>query len=116
YRPWSRELHYWTLQRLAGARETAFHLTSFSLWITALALYYAYARRLSRSVAAVALLGVAGLAAWGVLVLWIAGAQDLWMLVFALGSLLALASGKRTGSAVLYAAALLSKETAAVVY
>src|SRR5436309_16108426 len=29
YRPWSRELHYWTLQRIFGERELPFHLASW---------------------------------------------------------------------------------------
>src|SRR5712671_5515543 len=45
YRPWSRELHFWVLQKVAGLREIPFRVTSLLLWIVALCLYAAIVRR-----------------------------------------------------------------------
>ena len=113
YRPWSRELHYWTLQRLFGARELPFHLASFVLWLAVLMSFWALARRLGGGkVAAVAVAGMAALAAWGVPLLWVAGVQELWMLLFALLTLHAWLAGRRGFATALLLAALLSKETA----
>ncbi|HVP15504.1 MAG TPA: hypothetical protein VMS88_08155, partial [Terriglobales bacterium] len=115
YRPWSRELHYWTLQHLFGVRETPFHAASFALWLGVLLLFWALARRLAGArTAGVATAGAAALAAWGMPVVWAAGAQDLWMMLLALASLLAFARGRALLSAVFYALSLLSKETAAL--
>ena len=116
YRPWSRELHYWTLQRLFGARETAFHLANVALWLAVLTGFWSLTRRLAGSrAAAVAVAGMAAMAAWAVPVLWVAGVQDLWMLLFALLTLHAWVAGRPWLAAVALAGALLSKETAAVV-
>ncbi len=116
WRPWSRELHYWTLQHLAGAREPAFHAASFALWLAILALYLGLARRLAGPrVAAVATAGAAALGAWGVPLVWVAGVQDLWMLCGALLALHAAARDRWGLAAAGVALALLSKETAAVV-
>jgi hypothetical protein len=115
YRPWSRELHFWLLQRVAGLHEIPFRLSSLLLWIIALCLYAAILRRLaSARVAALATLGVASLSLWGTPLLWISGSQDLWMLCFALASLLVFISGRRWWALLLFGLALLSKETSAV--
>jgi hypothetical protein len=115
YRPWSRELHYWSLQRLFGARELPFHLVSFGLALGVLGAYFAWTRRLAGdAAAAVATSGVGAMAAWGVPMLWIAGVQDLWMLVFALAFLHAVAADSRVGASLALVLALLSKEAAAV--
>lgn len=113
YRPWSRELHYWALQRLFGADAVAFHLVGFGLWLGVLSLYFALVRRLAGTRAAgVATAGAAALAAWGLPVVWVAGAQELWMLLFALASLLLFARGRDRFATLAFALALLSKETA----
>lgn len=116
YRPWSRELHYWVLLRLFGAQQLPFHLASMVLALGTGGLYWALARRIaSATTGAMATAAVFALAAWGVLLVWAAGCQDLWMLIFALGTLLAV-SHRRSGLAlVLQTLALLSKETSAVV-
>ncbi len=115
YRPWSRELHYWTLQGLFGTDVAPYHLASFALWLTLMGLYWTLARRLAGDrAAAVATAGVAALAAWGLPLVWVAGVQDLWMMVFALGALLAFERGRTAAAAVLFLLALLSKETAAL--
>ena len=115
YRPWSRELHYWTLQRVFGARELPFHVASFAIALGVLLGYDALVRRLAgRTTAAVAVAGVAALAAWGVPMVWVAGVQDLWMLAFAVVFLLAVVRGSRAGATVALTLGLLSKETAAV--
>ena len=56
---------------------------------------------------------VAALAAWGLPLVWIAGVQDLWMMTLALGALLAFLHARAMPATVLFALALLSKETAA---
>jgi len=115
YRPWSRELHYWVIQRLFGASELPFHFVSFGLWLAILGLYIALVRRIAgMPAAAIAAAGIATLASWSVLLTWVAGVQDLWMLAFALASLLALSVGRMAWSTLFCALALLSKETAAV--
>lgn len=115
YRPWSREFHYWVLQRLFGARELPFHLASLMLALAVLTGYFVVVRRLAGArVAAVATAGWAALAAWAVPMLWVAGVQDLWMLAFAMLVLLAAAAGARWVTAGALVMALLSKETAAI--
>lgn len=115
YRPWSRELHFWAIQKIAGLHEVWFRVVGIMLWVVALCLYATILRRLaSPRVAAIATLGVASLALWGTPLLWISGSQDLWMLGFAMASTLLFVAG-RVGLALLpLCLALLSKETAAV--
>lgn len=116
WRPLSRDLHYWWLQRAFGPNELVFHLVSVALAIATLVAYFAVARRIAGTrQAAVATAGVAALSAWAVPMLWIAGVQETWMLLFATLALHAFLAGRMWWSALAYAAALLSKETAAVV-
>jgi hypothetical protein len=116
YRPWSRELHYWTLQGLFGTEVAPYHLASFALWLALMGLYWRLARHLTGARAAgISTAGVAALAAWGLPLVWIAGVQDLWMMTLALGALLAFLHARRVLAMVLFALALLSKETAALV-
>jgi hypothetical protein len=116
YRPWSRELHYATLQRLFGPRELPFHVASLVLWVAVMGLYFAFARRVAgTAVATVATVCSAALAAWVVPITWAAGAQDLWMLAFALLALHAAAAERRAWAALALTLALLSKESAAIV-
>jgi Dolichyl-phosphate-mannose-protein mannosyltransferase len=116
WRPWSREFHYWFFQRLLGPRELGFHLISLAVVAAALAIYFLVARRIGGGrVAAVALAGVTAMAAWAVPMVWVAGVQESWMMLFALAALLAFLSNRSFLAAVLLAFGLLSKETAAVV-
>jgi hypothetical protein len=116
WRPWSRELHYWVLDTLSGGRSPVFHAVSLALWLAAMALYWTLVRRLASARAAtLALAGVLALAAWGVPLRWAPGAQDLWMLVFALLTLHLVVRGRAMLAAITLAFALLSKEHAAVV-
>jgi len=116
YRPWSRELHYWVLLHLFGLREPAYHLVNFGLWLAVIGLYFTLVRKLlGQSVAAIATVGLASLALWGSPILWVAGAQELWMLLFSLLTLLAVWRGRSIWAFPAFALALLSKETAAVV-
>jgi len=115
YRPWSRELHFWTLQHLLGPHETGFRVVSLLIWLGMLAAYYALLRRIRDDrVAAVATLGVVGLALWGAPLTWISGVQDLWMLLFAMLTLWLVATGRTAWALATCAGALLSKETAAM--
>ena len=114
WRPWSREFHYWWLQRAFGPTEWPFHLASLALAAGVLGAYWALARRLAgAAAAAIAVAGVATLPGWGLLLLWSAGAQDLWMLLFSLLALIAWHEGRAGWAAAGYALALASKETAA---
>ena len=116
YRPWSRELHYWFLSRLFGHREVAYHAISFGLWLTVAVLYFRLVERLSgeRFTSAVALTGMAALTLWAGPLFWVAGVQDLWMVLFGLLFLHAVVAGRHLLASLPLALALLSKETAAV--
>lgn len=115
WRPWSREFHYWWLQRAFGPSEWPFHLASLTLAAGVLAAYWALARRLAgAAAAAIAVAGAATLPGWGLLLLWSAGAQDLWMLLLSLLALIAWHEGRIGWAAAGYAIALASKETAAL--
>lgn len=115
WRPWSRETHYWAVQRLAGADAAVFHAVNAALWIGVLVAFWALVRRTSGGrAAAFALAGAAAMSAWGLPLLWVAGVQDLWMLLASLLTLHAWASGRRGWAALGYALALMSKETAAL--
>ena len=115
FRPWSREFHFWALERVFGLEGGLFHVANLALWLAIATLYFTFVRRLTGArTAAIATAGVAGLAAWGVLLVWASGSQDLWMLLFALVYLHACASHRGTWAAAPLALALLSKESAAV--
>ena len=114
YRPWSRELHFAWLHRVAGLDPLPFHLANLVLALAAAALLFLLVRRIAGvRVAAVTTAAAATLAPWGVLVAWASGAQDLWMIVAALLALHAALAGRRFAMAGAFAMALLSKETAA---
>ncbi len=116
YRPWSRELHYAVLLRAFGPNAAAFHAAGAVLWVAVTALYAAYVARLAgRAAACVAAAAAMAMAPWTLLLGWAPGAQDLWMMLFALASLNAFAARRRALAAGLFAGALLSKETAVVV-
>jgi hypothetical protein len=115
YRPWSREVHFWVLQHLFGLRPAPFHLVNAALWAAIFGLYFTWVRRLAGvGAACVASAAAAALAGWGLLLVWAAGAQDLWMLLFALLFLHALERGRTGWATAALALALLSKETAAL--
>ncbi len=114
WRPWSRELHYWILERLFGPSELAFHVVNFVLVAVAFGLFYRLARALlGPGRAAFATAAIAAMAAWAPPVMWAAGVQDLWMIVWSLGALEAWRGDRRLVAFLLYALALMSKETAA---
>ena len=115
YRPWSRELHYWVLMHVAGLKEPIYHAVSLVLWLVVMVLYFGFVRRLAGNLsAAIATAGLAALALWSAPLLWIAGAQDLWMLFFAILFLHAVSRGWTRWAIPALILALLSKETAAV--
>jgi len=114
YRPWARELHYWTLFHRFGAEPLPFHLACFLLWFGIVALYFVLVRRLAGTAAAALAACLAlTMAPWGVLLIWSAGAQDLWMMGLALLSLVMFSSGRVLWASLTFALSLLSKETAA---
>lgn len=115
YRPWSREFHYWALNHIAGLNERFYHLVSFSLWTLVMYLYFLLVQRLAGLAAATtAVVCLAALGLWSGPLLWIAGAQDLWMLLFSLTFLHAVVAARFSFALVPLILALLSKETAAV--
>jgi len=115
YRPWSREFHYWTLYHLFDTNEAVYHLVSFALWGTVMVLFFVLVWRLAGAVVAtIAAAGVATLGLWSALLVWVAGAQDLWMLLWSLVFLHCLARRWHVTAIAALALALLSKETAAV--
>jgi len=115
FRPLSQGLHYWLMQRLVGTNVVWWHIASAALLLVVLSSYFSLVRRLAGvREAGIATAGAAALAAWGVLLTWIAGVQDLWMLAFAMGYLHAVMSDQRLLGLAFLAAALLSKEVAAV--
>jgi hypothetical protein len=115
YRPWSRETHYWVLNHLAGLNEPVYHLANFPLALAVLLLFFQLANHLAgRGTAGIATAAVASLALWSGPVLWVPGAQELWMLLFSLLSLHAVLAGRTFLALIPLLMALLSKETAAI--
>jgi len=115
YRPWSRELHFAVLHGVFGMSPSGYHVVSLALWIAVLAVYAAYVRRLAGgATAAFATLGLLAVGAWSGTLLWVSGAQELWLLLFTLLALQAFASGRTMLATLAGLGALASKETAAV--
>lgn len=116
YRPWSREIHYLVAQRLFGPSVVAFHALSVALFLGVAFAYGHVASLLAGPTASrFATAGFLVMSAWAVPVLWIAGVQDLWMVLAAFLYLeTELRERPRWIGAVLLSIALLSKETAAV--
>jgi len=116
YRPWSRETHFWALSHAFGIRPLPFHVASVVLWMACMVAFASLARRVAGERAAViAACGLGAMSAWTGTLLWAAGAQELWMMLFALLALHALLSRRGGLAALALAGALLSKETACVV-
>ena len=115
YRPWSREIHFWSLYHLAGTDARVYHLASLALWLAVLLMFAAYVRREAGVAAAViATTGLAALASWGAPMLWISGCQELWLAFWSLAYLHVLGSRHARWAPVPLLLALLSKETALV--
>ena len=116
YRPWSRETHFAVLDRLFGANPAAFRIASLMLWVVCIALFVRLVKRAcGPRTATIASCGLAALGAWSGTLLWAAGAQELWMLVFALLAIHAFVRRRSVVAVVALVGALLSKETAGVV-
>jgi len=112
YRPFSREFHFWWLDRLFGASVVVGHLANVGLWIAMLNLYAMVAAALTGPRAArISTAALAALALWGVPVSWISGSQDLWMLLFGLAFVLLALRGRAGLAAGALLLALASKET-----
>ena len=115
YRPVSRELHYWALQRVFGVHELPFHLASWALWLASMTLFFTLGRRIAGTrTAALATAAVTALASWAGPLFWVAGVQELWFFLFAFLFMHAFAQRRAVASALLLALALLSKEPAGV--
>ena len=104
-----------SLQAWFDANELAFHVASFALWLAVFLHYWKLVRRVAGSrVASLACAGLMALSAWSGTLLWAAGVQDLWMLLWVLVYLRAFARDRGGVALAALALALLSKETAAV--
>lgn len=115
WRPWSRELHFALLDRLAPGSSALFHAVNLLLWLGTLAFAFALLRALlGRERAVPVLAGSVAAAAWGIFVAWACCSQDLWMLLFVCAFLLALVRGRAFAAGAALFMALLSKETALV--
>jgi hypothetical protein len=113
YRPWSRELHFAVLQGLFGARPLPFHVAGVVLWLAVMVMLFLTLRRMAGvATASLVTACVAALGGWAVPLLWASGAQDLWMLLFALIALSTLVAGRPLLGVPALALALLSKENA----
>lgn len=112
WRPWSRELHFLALHRAFGLNGGAFHAVNLLLWLAVLGGLLVLLRRLfDARVAALTVAGALTASAWGLYLAWASCAQDLWMLLFGIGFLLAQHAGRRGLAPLALALALLSKET-----
>ena len=97
FRPLSQGLHYWSLQRVFGQEILGWHAVSMALALAIWIAYFALVRRIAGAErASIATVSVAALAGWGTLIAWIAGVQDLWMLLFAMIALHAVARSRGT--------------------
>ncbi|HTR97682.1 MAG TPA: hypothetical protein VMH61_07240 [Candidatus Acidoferrales bacterium] len=115
YRPWSRELHYWAMQRVFGADPAAFHTANLVLAVAVLAVFAELVHRAAGPAASAwALAQAAAMSALALPLLWVAGVQDLWMLFGALLAIRAWIADRRGAATLAFALALLSKETACV--
>jgi len=114
YRPWSRELYFWTLRHLVGLDAAAFRAANLLLWVVSLLVLGRVVRRISNQrIAVTAIAGSAVLGLWGAPLVWISGSQDLWLVFFLSLTLLAALSRHPSLALFPFGAALLSKETAA---
>ena len=117
YRPWSRELHYWTLQRAVRPREAPVPRRELRAVARRDGAASSRWRAASPGAAAAGDRDRRRRRRWRrgrVPLLWVAGVQDLWMLLFSLLDAPRRRAGRGGGpprSA--FALALLSKETAA---
>ncbi|MFN8587040.1 MAG: hypothetical protein U0704_04490 [Candidatus Eisenbacteria bacterium] len=116
-RPLGRQAWFWLLDRLGGGAPFAFHAANLALFVGAVLLLAALVHRLAGArAAAIAAALFALTQAADVPVRWASGSQDLLAVTLALGALWVLASSAAglvpgLAAAVLFAAALLAKET-----
>ncbi len=126
YRPLTRNLYFWLGLRLAGHEAAAFHAANLAVALGGLVLFFLVARRLlaaccshedapaPSSVEGPALLATLLFAihpAAGTPVAWISGIQDLLATTLGLAAILAHLTSRRVLYMVLFAVALLAKET-----
>ena len=113
-RPVGRQLHFWLWSHAGGESPVVFHLVNLALFLGAVALLYELVRRVAgRGAAIVAAAFLAFHYAADVPALWASGSQDLIALAGGLGAVLLAARGRAWWAAASFAAAVLSKETAA---
>ena len=115
FRPLGRAAWFWALGHASGESAAAFHGANLALFLIAIALLWALARRVAGDgAAAIAAAILALTSAADVPVLWACGAQDLLAVTLALAALLAAAYDRRVLACVLLVMAPLAKETVAL--
>ncbi|MEO7868286.1 MAG: hypothetical protein ABIU54_11665, partial [Candidatus Eisenbacteria bacterium] len=117
WRPWSREFHFWGFHHAFGLNPVVFHAVNLVLWLGVLAALLAWLRRiLDPRTAVLVVAGAFAASTWGVFVVWASCSQDLWMLLLGALFLLAQSQGRGWLATIALALALLSKETAVLVF
>ena len=111
FRPLGRQVWFWLFARVGGESAFVFHLANLCCLVAAVVLLAVLARRVAGPLAGAVAAGFLALHyAADVPVLWVSGSQELLSLSLALAALLLYQRDRRGASAVLYLAALLSKE------
>ncbi len=115
FRPLGRAAWFWAVSHASGESAATFHCANIALFLIAITLLWALARRVAgQAVAAIAAAIFALTCAADVPVLWACGAQDLLAVTLALAALLAAAYDRRLLACVLLVIAPLAKETVAL--
>ena len=115
FRPLGRAAWFWAVGHASGESAAVFHGANLGLFLLAIALLWALARRLAGDAAATIAAALFALTcAADVPVLWACGAQDLLAVALALAALLAAAHDRRVLACVLLLLAPLAKETVAL--
>ncbi len=111
FRPIGRQVWFWCLATASGESPRAFHLANLALFLAAVALLFAIARRWLGAGPALVAAGLLALSyAADVPVMWASGSQDLLAVVGALATVLLFTCGRRGWAALTFILALLAKE------
>src|SRR5262245_8133431 len=115
YRPLSREVYFGILEGLSPGNPLLGHLVNLlGVGIVVVLVVMLTARLAGERAGVVASLLAAGFSQWPVLVGWVCASQDLFAILLVLVALHAAFAGARVVAILLFAVAMLSKETAAV--
>ena len=112
FRPLGRQVWFWLWANVGHENPVVFHAANVALFVAAVVLLALLVRRVSGPFAGVVAAGFLALHyAADVPVRWASGSQELLALTASLGALLAYVSGRRVWGGVLFACALLAKES-----